>query len=74
MLAGELEYYDDKRAAIYRQVHKLVHDDYPVCFLFAPIEIMVADRRFQDVKTFPPRPCFDISAWWVPRPLQKYRD
>ena len=70
--AGKLEYDDDKRAAIYRQLHKLIHDDYPVCFLFNPKHIMVVDDRFQNVNTFAPRPCFEPSTWWVPRPLQKY--
>jgi peptide/nickel transport system substrate-binding protein len=70
--AGKLEYDDDKRAAIYRQLHQIIHDDYPVCFLFNPHEIMIVSDRFQNVKTFAPRPCFDITTWWVPRYLQKY--
>jgi hypothetical protein len=24
------------------------------------------------VKIFPPRPCFDITTWWVPHYRQKY--
>ena len=72
--AGKLEYDADKRAAIYRQLHQLIHDDYPVCFLFNPELIMVVDDRFQNVNTFAPRPCFDPATWWVPRPLQKYGD
>jgi peptide/nickel transport system substrate-binding protein len=72
--AGRLEYDDSKRAAIYRQLQKLIHDDYPVCFLFNPREIMIRADRFQDVKIFTPRPCFDISTWWVPTATQKYRN
>jgi peptide/nickel transport system substrate-binding protein len=72
--AGRLEYDDAKRAAIYRQLQKIIHDDYPVCFLFNPREIMLRSNRFQDVKIFTPRPCFDISTWWVPTAQQKYRD
>ena len=34
MAAARLEYDDAKRAAIYRQLQKVIHDDYPVCFLF----------------------------------------
>lgn len=71
---GRLEYDDDKRAAIYRRLHKLIHDDYPVCFLFNPRDIMIRSDRFQNVKIFAPRPCFDISTWWVPLDRQKYRD
>jgi peptide/nickel transport system substrate-binding protein len=71
--AGRLEYDDGKRAAIYRQLHRVIHDDYPVCFLFNPHVILLVSKRFQDVKIFAPRPCFDITSWWVPPALQKYR-
>ncbi len=74
MEAGRLEYDDDKRAAIYRQLHQLIHDDYPVCFLFNPRTILLTSSRFQNVKIFAPRPCFDITTWWVPRDLQRYRE
>jgi peptide/nickel transport system substrate-binding protein len=72
MEAAKLEYDDDKRAAIYHQVHQIIHDDYPVCFLFNPHTIMLVSDRFQNVKMFTPGPCFDITTWWVPRDLQKY--
>jgi peptide/nickel transport system substrate-binding protein len=70
--AGKLEYDDEKRAVIYRQLHKLIHDDYPVSFLVCPNQIMIISDRFQNVKIFAPRPCFDITMWWVPKALQKY--
>jgi peptide/nickel transport system substrate-binding protein len=70
--AGRLEYDDAKRAAIYRQLQKIIHDDYPVCFLFNPRSIMLVNNRFQNVRMFAPRPCFDLTTWWVPQSLQKY--
>ena len=70
--AGRLEYDDAKRAAIYRQLHQIIHDDYPCCFLFNPKEILIVSDRYQNVRTFAPGPCFDISTWWVPQGLQKY--
>jgi peptide/nickel transport system substrate-binding protein len=72
MAAAKLEYDDDKRAALYRQLHQVIHDDYPVCFLFNPHIILLVSDRFQNVKMFAPRPCFDLMTWWVPRYLQKY--
>jgi peptide/nickel transport system substrate-binding protein len=71
--AGRLEYDDEKRAAIYRQLHKIIHDDYPVCFLFNPHQIMLRSNRFQNVNIFAPLPCFDVTTWWVPTALQKYQ-
>ena len=70
--AGKLEYDDDKRAAIYRQLQKIIHDDYPVSFLINPRHILILSDRFQNVKMFAPRPCYDVTEWWVPRDEQKY--
>ncbi len=69
---GRLEYDDEKRYALYRDLQRIIHDDYPVCFLFNPKVILLVADRFQNVRTFAPRPCFEISSWWVPRDLQKY--
>ena len=70
--AGRLEYDDAKRAAIYRQLHRVIHDDYPECFLFNPHVILLVAKRFQNVGVFAPRPCFDVTSWWVPQGMRKY--
>jgi peptide/nickel transport system substrate-binding protein len=72
--AGKLEYDDEKRAAIYQQLHQIIHDDYPVCFLFNPHFILLTSARYQNVSIFAPRPCFDITMWWVPHYRQRYRN
>jgi peptide/nickel transport system substrate-binding protein len=70
--AARLEYDDAKRSAMYNQLHQIIHDDYPVCFLLNYRLILLVSDRYQNVKTFEPRPCFDISSWWVPAAEQKY--
>jgi peptide/nickel transport system substrate-binding protein len=72
MAAAKLEYDQDKRAVLYRQLHQIIHDDYPVCFLVAPSQIVLVSDRYENVKIFAPRPCFDTTLWWVPRDRQKY--
>ena len=72
--AGRLEYDADKRAAIYHELQRVIHDDYPVCFLFNPKQIVIISDRYRNVQTFTPRPCFDITTWWVPRDLQRYKN
>ena len=72
MADARLEYDPAKRAAIYRQLQRVIHDDYPVCFLFNSKEIMVRSNRFQGVSLFAPRPCYDITTWWVPKAMQVY--
>jgi peptide/nickel transport system substrate-binding protein len=74
MAAGKLEYDDAKRNAIYRQLQSVIHNDYPVCFLFNPHFILLVSDRYQNVRTFVPRPCFDITTWWAPRDQQRYRN
>jgi peptide/nickel transport system substrate-binding protein len=69
---GKLEYNDEKRAAIYRQLQQVIHDQYPVCFLFNPHTILLVSNRFENVKVFAPRPCYDVTSWWVPKDRQKY--
>ncbi len=71
--AGRLEYDDAKRAVIYRQLHQIIHDDYPVSFLINTKLILIVSDRYRNVRTFAPRPCFDITTWWVPPGLQKYQ-
>ena len=71
---GRLEYDQDKRAVIFRHLQQVIHDDYPVCFLFNPKLIMIVSKRYQGVITFAPRPCIDPGYWWVPRPMQRYQD
>lgn len=71
---ARLEYDDDKRYVINREIHKDIHDDYPCCFLFNPHYILLVSDRFQGVRTFPFRPCIDATTWWVPGERQKYRN
>ena len=72
--AGRLEFDDEKRGLIYQQLHQVIHDDYPVCFLFNPKVILLISNRFQNVSIFSPRPCFDIMSWWVPHYRQRYKN
>ena len=72
--AGKLEYDDEKRAAIYQQLHQVIHDDDPVCFLFNPHVILLLSDRYQNVSIFAPRPCYDATTWWVPHYRQRYKN
>lgn len=37
----------ESRLPVARRVHRLLHDDPPLCVLYAPIELMVVDRRLR---------------------------
>ena len=54
--AGRVEYDDAKRNAIFQHLQQVIHDDYPVCFLFNPEAIIVVSKRLQGVTFFAPPP------------------
>lgn len=60
---GRKEFDDDKRASMYRQVHRLLYEDQPYLFMFARPDLVARDRRFQNVKEYPAG--LDIREWRV---------
>lgn len=47
------EFGDEKRFAINRQVHRLLHEDQPYTFMFARPDLVARDVRFKNVKEYP---------------------
>jgi len=66
------EFDKPKRIEYARQVHRILHQEQPYTFLFAPKWLSVMDKRFHNVLTYPLRPCFKFEDWYVPKELQKY--
>lgn len=60
------------RDRLNKQLHRIIYDDCPCCFLFQPKEISVASKRFQVVPTFDGH--IEPSIWWVPKTLQRYTE
>ena len=46
---GRTEFNDDKRAALYRKIHKILHEKQPCTFLFELPSFMAISSRFQNV-------------------------
>ena len=42
----------EKRKAIYHEIHKLIHDDYPAIFLTSGCQFIGSNYRFRDAKFF----------------------
>ncbi|MBI4212093.1 MAG: hypothetical protein HY540_05585 [Deltaproteobacteria bacterium] len=60
---ARLEYNDEKRAAMYRQLHRILYDEQPVAFLFTMPTLVAVDRRFIDVKEY--KVGLDLLEWGV---------
>lgn len=71
---GRVEYDDAKREAMYKKIHAIISSEVPCAFLVAPKGLTAADIRWQGIETFGPRPCFDISRWFVPTDKQKHKN
>jgi peptide/nickel transport system substrate-binding protein len=59
-LGAELDY--EKRKALYLKLQKIIHDDVPVVYLFAPINRMAISKKFE-VETHFINPGFSINEF-----------
>ncbi|RME87611.1 MAG: hypothetical protein D6785_01765, partial [Planctomycetota bacterium] len=63
-----------KRRALYRRMHRIIHYDQPYLFLFMTPRKTVYHMRFRGVRWIKFRPGWDLTEWYVPKELQKYKD
>jgi peptide/nickel transport system substrate-binding protein len=70
---ARLEFDNDKRKEIYKRWQELMQDEQPATYLFYVQDPAAYSKRFQNVKWLPLRPCYDLTSWWVPAELQKYK-
>jgi peptide/nickel transport system substrate-binding protein len=65
------EFDRDKRAAMYRKFHRILHEEQPYIFLFSRDSLVAVDKRFENVKVYPLG--VDSTEWYVPAADQRYR-
>jgi peptide/nickel transport system substrate-binding protein len=60
----------DERYAMYREFHRIIHQDQPYTFLFHRKVLAAVNKRFENVQVYDMglRP----REWWVPKSLQRY--
>jgi len=69
--AARLEFDEEKRNAMYRRFHAILHDEQPYTFLFNAQRKAAISNRFQGVTPYALG--FDMRDWWVPLELQRYK-
>jgi peptide/nickel transport system substrate-binding protein len=71
---ARLEFDGEKRKQLYWRWQEIISDEQPVTFLYYFVEPAAYSKRFQNVQWLPLRPGYDLTTWWVPKGLQKYKD
>jgi peptide/nickel transport system substrate-binding protein len=71
---ARLEFDNEKRKQIYWRWQELIHEEQPVTFLYYVEEPAAYSKRLQNVNWLPLRPGYDLTTWWVPKTMQKYKN
>ncbi len=62
---------EDQRMPLWREVHRILHEDQPYTFLYSRKSLVFIDGRFKNVQRVK-LGINDRSEWYVPEPNQKY--
>ncbi len=74
MQAYRSEFDETKRAAINKQLQRVLYDDQAYTFLWTPKAKYVYADRFKNVRWYPTPPtAYHTPEWWVPANQRKYQ-
>jgi len=71
---ARMEFDPMKRKPLYWRLQEILHDEQPYTFLFYPQNTAAYSKRFQNISWLPVTPGYDLTSWFVPKALQKYKD
>jgi peptide/nickel transport system substrate-binding protein len=60
------------RTKVYHELHRILYEEQPVCFLFVPDALPALHRRFEQVE-MTPWGLGEMLHWYVPNSRQRYR-
>jgi peptide/nickel transport system substrate-binding protein len=63
---------ENKRIEIIKKWQKLIYDEQPYTFLWAPTARYIYDKRFKNTRWYSYQPSPAYNEWWVPKGTQKY--
>lgn len=69
---GRREFDREKRAEIYRDLHRLIAEDCPYTFLFFPYSTMAIDKRIKGIEPKPAGIFHNFIDWYVPHDEVRY--
>jgi peptide/nickel transport system substrate-binding protein len=62
-----------ERKKAYDRIQEILADDLPYIFLYVPDATVIVSGRFKGIKPSPIGITYNLSKWYVPRQLQRYR-
>jgi peptide/nickel transport system substrate-binding protein len=69
-----IEFDENKRIEIIKQLQKILYDDRAYTFLWTPKAKYVYGKRFKNVRWYPtPITSYQLTEWWVPANDRKYQ-
>ena len=72
LIAGRRTFDQGQRAAIYHEVHRLLYEDQPYCFLYVPEALPIVHARIRGIEPAPAGIAYNIHQWFVPRGEGRY--
>ncbi len=73
IIKGRREFNKAKRIQMYKEIHRILHREQPYTFLFCNMSLIAVSRRFQNTKVYNLYPGIDVTEWWVPKSMVKYK-
>ena len=70
---GRREMDPEKRAGIYREIHRRMAEDAPYTFLFSPYATPCVQKRFKGIEPALAGIGYDLIDWYVPEDEVKYK-
>ena len=74
MEAYRVEFDENKRIELIKQLQKILYDDQAYTFLWTPKAKYIYGERFKNVRWYPtPITSYQLTEWWVPANARKYQ-
>jgi len=70
---GREVFNQEERKNIYWEIHRILHEDQPYCFLYYPEALVAVHKRFIGPQVAPLGLGWNFIYWYVPEKLQRYK-
>ncbi len=69
---GRREFNQEKRKAIYHNIHEIIYEEQPYLFLYNPDSLPIVNSRFEGIEVAPSGISHNFIKWYVPKSKQIY--
>ncbi|MBN1587203.1 MAG: peptide-binding protein [Candidatus Omnitrophica bacterium] len=72
LVKGRTTFDQEARAACYRRIHEIIHEEQPYMFLFVGDALPIVHARFQGIEPTIAGIGYNLKDWYVPKSQQRY--